>query len=448
MILTRPKIQRAALFVTLVIVLYNIFALFTQGRSYPSLLPSSLIKYPTKEKFENRALSEEQCRATFPGLTKEIDDAVARGSFTFGREPSDSQGLVQGRIKNGKLYIISADSRASQQMLYERDAVLHQIYRAIITSPTLLPDTIFTYSIIDYPRQDAWAFSRDPNMPGDYWVMPHFSFWSWPLPFIGTMDEALAKISNVEKNTSWDKKIDKVVWRGTAWFNSIRNTNLRPQLLKATKGKEWADVENLQWVSETKGANNSISIEDFCKYKYIIYTEASILICVLYVPTDLEQGITYSGRLPFHQACKSVIITPPPSYLMHTTHLMRPLFSSNLPFSASTNSKTSAGPNTRWMESYAPSQANIVFVDPHWADLEQTVMWLRAHPSVAEGIAERQRELVESRGILSAAAETCYWRSLIRGWSEVAIPEASAWKDVGEGVRWETFSLSMRSGWE
>lgn len=160
------------------------------------------------------------------------------------------------------------------------------------------------------------------------------------------------------------------------------------------------------------------------------------------------QGITYSGRLPFHQACKSIIITPPPSYLMHTTHLMRPLFSSTLPFSPSANSKTGAGPNPRWTQSYKHSQANVIFVDPDWADLEQTVMWLRAHPGVAEAIAERQRELVADRGLLSAAAETCYWRSLIRGWSKVAIAEESAWKDAGDGVRWETFSLTVKSGWE
>lgn len=103
--------------------------------------------------------------------------------------------------------------------------------------------------------------------------MPHFSFWSWPLPFIGTLDEALTKITQVEKVTPWEKKIDKVVWRGTVWFNSISNTALRPHLLAATKGKDWADVASLEWESNSEGAKNSIRIDDFCKYKYIIYTE-------------------------------------------------------------------------------------------------------------------------------------------------------------------------------
>jgi hypothetical protein len=41
-----------------------------------------------------------------------------------------------------------------------------------------------------------------------------------------------------------------------------------------------------------------------------------------------------------------------------------------------------------------PFSANIVFIPPDWSDLEAIVAWLRAHPEIAEGIAERQREVV------------------------------------------------------
>jgi hypothetical protein len=104
---------------------------------------------------------------------------------------------------------------------------------------------------------------------GNYWVMPHFSFWSWPLPFIGPVDQALAKIQSVEEefHAKWSEKIDKVAWRGTTWFNSVGNTDLRPKLLQVTKGKDWADVQNLEWVSNGDKALNSIDIEDFCRYK-------------------------------------------------------------------------------------------------------------------------------------------------------------------------------------
>lgn len=86
-----------------------------------------------------------------------------------------------------------------------------------------------------------------------------------------------------------------------------------------------------------------------------------------------------------------------------------------------------------------------MFVDPDWKDLEATVMWLGGHPKIAEGIAKRQRQMVVERGFLSQAAEVCYWRALIRGWSSVVGLEDEKWrKEGGEGVRFETFSLTGR----
>ena len=94
------------------------------------------------------------------------------------------------------------------------------------------------------------------------------------------MDEALSKIEEVEK-IRWEDKVDKVVWRGTAWFNNVGNTDLRPKLLKAARGKEWADVKTLNWVENGRAANNSLRIEEFCRYKYVIYTEVrNLLLCL------------------------------------------------------------------------------------------------------------------------------------------------------------------------
>lgn len=160
---------------------------------------------------------------------------------------------------------------------------------------------------------------------------------------------------------------------------------------------------------------------------------------------QINQGKTYSGRLPYHQACASIILTPPPTFLLHTTHLLRPLFSSVL-LSGSHPSKPTKPPSNSyplpataktWPLSYPPDDANIVFVRPDWSDLEATLKWLRDHPAIAAGIARRQRSLTVEKGYLSEAAEACYWRSMIRAWSRTARIEG----DWGEGMRWETFSL-------
>jgi hypothetical protein len=124
---------------------------------------------------------------------------------------------------------------------------------------------------------------------------------------------------------------------------------------------------------------------------------------------------------------------------------MRPLFSTSLPFSYSSTSSVGPGVNPRWPHSYKPGEANIVFVDYDWTDLEQTINWLRAHPDIAKGIAQRQRDMIAGTGYLSPAAETCYWRALINGWSKVVRTEGDVKWDEGEEIRWETFSLTEKT---
>ena len=95
----------------------------------------------------------------------------------------------------------------------------------------------------------------------------------------------------------------------------------------------------------------------------------------------------------------------------------------------------------------------MIFVANDWSDLEATIVWLEAHPELAETIARNQRELMVSRGYLSAAANACYWRALIRRWARVARPKedghkawGSGWRE--EGMRWETFALTDKVGWD
>lgn len=452
--------------------------------------------------------------------------------------------------------------------------------------------------------------------------MPHFSFWNWPLPSVGSLSRAAEAISAIENEVSFAEKDPRVVWRGTVGFNGVYFPSLRKDLVEATKGEKWADVRALdryeidgdgdtqkgkrgfdnegegevevkavteavlglrekgktkrkrkgyrgrrkgeemaKYKSEdihTKGEeeagdkqetqtgerdteprdeddddgdNNKINdndipntrsdettsalmVEDFCRYKYVLYTD----------------GITYSGRLPFLQLCRSVLISPPIAWHQYTTHLIKPLFSWELdllssssssssspsntnthsnPFSQSRNSRSSPlslpipppNPNLipppslrnrhrqrehkwtpsesirrAWPTNYGPEEANAVFVAPDWSDLRETIEWLEANPDVAEGIADRQRRLfagtgtgtgagskkkemgregaeIEKKegiergggGYLSPAAETCYWRALIRGWSSVVRVDGDEWEGREEerGVSWEEFSMGL-----
>ncbi|KAI0202786.1 glycosyl transferase family 90-domain-containing protein [Astrocystis sublimbata] len=444
-------------------------------------------------------LTEAECRITFPDLTTDLDAMVALGPFTL--QKSHGTGPLQARIKDGELYIIHAENinALSPELLQAREAALHQINRALITSPETLPNTVFSLNIRDQPYGTAWSYSRPafaapaaalPPIKRAF-LMPHFAFWSWPLPSIGSVARAAEAIARIESALPFARKDPRVVWRGSARFNGVYRPTLRRDLLRATAGAAWADVRALEsyemespgeatfegggdggksWAGTGKGekwkqdaakrsagdmifperglgskeARNRIDgedddassegnstapmmIEDFCRYKYVLYTD----------------GVTYSGRLPFLQMCRSVLLTPPFAWHQRTTHLVRPLFSSDLGLGTPLHENEwafSSDVRKAWPAHYSPAEANAVFVAPDWSDLESTVSWLEAHADVAEGIAQRQRDLFVGRGYISPAEETCYWRALIRAWSSVVRLEGNWWRDQ-VGGSWNEFSL-------
>ena len=61
------------------------------------------VKYEAGNGAENLRMTERECRATFPGLMREIDESVSRGPFRLERADDDYMGLVQGRVANGKV---------------------------------------------------------------------------------------------------------------------------------------------------------------------------------------------------------------------------------------------------------------------------------------------------------------------------------------------------------
>lgn len=87
--------------------------------------------------------------------------------------------------------------------------------------------------------------------------------------------------------------------------------------------------------------------------------------------------------------------------------------------------------------------ANAIYVALDWSDLESVILYLRKNPQVAKGIAEQSRAAVMGKNYLSAAAEMCYWRSLIRGWASVVQmdEEAGGEGGWGGGTRFETYAV-------
>jgi hypothetical protein len=115
----------------------------------------------------------------------------------------------------------------------------------------------------DNPKNNTWSFSRPRKQPlgMNYWFMPHFSYWPWPLPFTGTMGDALARIARVEDTTPWENNIDKVVLPGftqleirtcdKAFYRSLDRTRIVQM---------WGSLE---WTSGGEEAENAIVIQDY-----------------------------------------------------------------------------------------------------------------------------------------------------------------------------------------
>ncbi|KAI1290534.1 glycosyl transferase family 90-domain-containing protein [Xylaria venustula] len=402
-------------------------------------IESPVTDVPAQSLYHNLNLSEKECKATFSDLTTDLEATIALGPFTL--KQAHGKGPLQARVKDGHLYIVHAEdeSTLSPELHQAQQAALHQINRAIITSPEPIPETIFSLNVRDQPYGTAWSYTRPAyaapasSMPPltRAFLMPHFSFWNWPLPTIGSMSRAATAISTLESSVTFTQKDPRVVWRGSARFNGAHNPTLRQDLLRVTAGASWADVQALESydVSPDENMNRDSSaplmIEDFCRYKYILYTD----------------GITYSGRLSFHQLCNSVILTPPPAWRQLTTHLLRPVYSTDLISSHPTaHSAFSQAMQDAYPTHHTPSEANIIFVSPNWSDLEATIVWLEEHPDIAARIAQNQRDLFVGRGYTSPAMETCYWRALLRGWTTVVRLEGEGWGDE-EGVSWEEFSI-------
>lgn len=97
---------------------------------------------------------------------------------------------------------------------------------------------------------------------------------------------------------------------------------------------------------------------------------------------------------------------------------------------------------------------NYVEVERDWSDLDEKMSYYLSHPEEAEHIANNARRTFRER-YLTPAAEACYWRKLIQGWSKVSF-EPDFYKEKGKGkhgergwrgVPFESYILTRQLEW-
>ena len=400
-----------------------------EAQTTPSANPKEWTFAP-QEDSENFALTKQQCDIAFPHLWLEIGRSVsvwknnisrpiAAGDIALDSQPG---GVFRALIHENQLRILETKGILNQggsQMPFERAiAVWQQIHRAILGATAageMLPSIEFSVSVDDKPNLDEgksddthtlWAFCRhrETRAHDRVFLMPDFNFWSWR-GVAGSFAEMQAYGKDLDRPLS--DKILKAAWRGAVWTNP----GIRGSLREMTKDKTWADVLEFDWATRS----NFVSIEDFCRFAFLVHTE----------------GRSWSGRLKYLLNCESVTIIHELEWTAHYYHLLN-----------------SEG-----------HDQNYVPVKRDFSDLGDKVQHYISHPKEAQHVADNGIATFRER-YLTLAAEACYWRRLIEGWNEVAdSPEIYEYSKVNvsgvlgtkrvlRGFAFEELIVRLREGLE
>ncbi|KAE8391602.1 glycosyl transferase family 90-domain-containing protein [Aspergillus alliaceus] len=357
---------------------------------------------------EEYSYSQTQCRSFLPGYFEDLTRAQLFWNSKHGITRADLDnikmvnGMARAAIYNRRLYVIKALANGEDHRR-KIIGILSSIHRALISSPeyATIPNTEFIFSVEDKmddvagPGHPLWVLARKAKEES-VWLMPDFGYWSWGHidSRIGPYDQVIEHVRQQE--LPWEKKQDKLVWRGKLSFAP----KLRRTLLEVTRKHPWGDVKEIEW----KNKANFLSMEDHCNYRFIAHVE----------------GRSYSASLKYRQACRSVIVIHKLQYIQHHHYLL-----------------VSSGP-----------YQNYVQVERDFSDLPQKIQDLLDNPAKAQQIANNNVNVFRER-YLTPAANVCYWRELLHAWM-MASPEITATvtdptREPKRSYRYESFILLQDS---
>lgn len=294
-------------------------------------------------------------------------------------------------------------------------STLNSLQRALTAFPDrhLLPSIEFIFTsedFIDDPpdKGPIWAYSKRDS-DDSVWLMPDFGYWAWPEVRIGPYHEVRRRILSIDEGEmtadgthvprlEFQDKKKQLVWRGSV----ATNPPVRAKLLKSALGRSWASVRVIDWDDENDLRFNLLPIEEHCRYMFLAHTE----------------GRSFSGRGKYLFNCRSVVISHPLTWR-----------------EAHHAAMVASGPD-----------ANYVVVDHDFADLPRKVEFLIDNPGTAERIANNAVRTFRDR-YLTPAAESCYWRHLIRRYASVCDFEPVLYetdrdgKKQARGIPFETWLL-------
>jgi hypothetical protein len=283
-------------------------------------------------------------------------------------------------------------------------ATLHSLNRALsaYADRKTLPNIEFVFSTDDFFTPSTgtpgpiWSYSKHAT-DNNTWLIPDFGYWSWPEVSIGSYKEIRSRIEALDSTLEFKSKKKQLAWRGSV----STNPTIRGALLDATRGKSWASIREINWSDPADVQAIALPMEEYCRYMFLAHAE----------------GRSFSGRGKYLLNCNSVVISHELTWL-----------------EAHHGALIAEGPD-----------ANYVRVSSDWSDLERKVEHLIDNPGVAERVASNAARTFRDR-YLTPAAESCYWRYLIREYGrasgfEPVLESTKKGKVVRRGVLFDTWVL-------
>ncbi|PNW79483.1 hypothetical protein CHLRE_09g417000v5 [Chlamydomonas reinhardtii] len=275
-------------------------------------------------------------------------------------------------ISNGIAYVESKQDGYETRLF----ASLLQLYRAMARlGRKNFPDVEFGINPWDGPRSDAWFnYCQVRGVTPSNWLWPDYSTMGWPE--IGAASYAVLhqRIEEIAREMPFATRPNKLFWRGGGGPHS------REVLVK--KFADRTDIADIQKIPPFGGLWNALQrdpdynistiiskMEDFCKHKYVVYTEGNV----------------YSFRLTTHFICGNVLIAHPMRFDGMASLMMEE--------------------NKNW-----------IIADPEWNDLEAIYRRLEANPAEAEAIANNN---AATREILTEEGFDCYILESLKCYKDV-----------------------------
>ncbi|KDN52678.1 hypothetical protein K437DRAFT_220061 [Tilletiaria anomala UBC 951] len=365
---------------------------------------------------DDLTFTEEQCDAYFPDLWKDIDRSVkyyTKNPFTkeYLESSCDDGQWTHARVAiyNNRLYL--KKFTPSTGTFTRPLAALALLHQSIITSREPLPNIEFCMGFDDWGMRGKFSLDRRDDQD-DVWLMPDYGFLSWP-EHVGTYLDVRMKIEAIEKATPWEEKVPKLFWRGSMKVGTAD----RESMVQVARGHTWNDIKGVDWSNPT----TAVAIADHCKWKFQGFAE----------------GNTYSGRLRYLQNCKTVIITHPPRWIQHWTHLY------NADWNSPDQNIVYVPKATGNGKGVLVHDGDKEYFDRTWERLPDVMDALLKDDDKAHRIAENQWNYFRNRYV-SPASAACYWRKAIKGFGKVQKYTVDL---SGQETSYESFMLlGMRDG--